>query len=257
MTYGAQAWDNPDAFVGRATLNAYEPYQVLTGSQYSSIAPQSAAVVRWNQPTPVAVKNVMFQASLNAIAASATSANSSGSEGYTYGLSAFLYSRQDYSANSTNLAPVVSGLFRLNASLSYSSGSQTMGVSWVTDTTGGVANLTTTSGDAGWSVYLSGPKMLSMPFVTALPAGEYWMALQHSSTTATSNSNVTLMSVSQLQLVAQQASVSAGVLGASVTANSAFMDVGLIATTPVFSTTMPFSSVVAGGRPIWFALSNA
>jgi hypothetical protein len=47
----------------------------------------------------------------------------------------------------------------------------------------------------------------------ALAAGEYFVAHQHSSTTATSNSNVTLMSFSNLHLAPQL--LTYGILGAS------------------------------------------
>ena len=61
-------------------------------------------------------------------------------------------------------------------------------------------------------------------------------------------------------VAAQQASATAGVLGASVTTNNALgavQDVGQILNTPVFSTTMRLESVLANGnRGLWFQLRN-
>jgi|SRR6185312_5548613 len=251
------AWLYPDFFVGKPMLSAYEPYPVLTASQFSSIPPASAAFIHWNQPAPVAVKNIIVQNTLNASVPQATSANSSGSEAFSYAYSAFIYSRSDYAANSTQLAPMVSGSLGVTGTISYSSGSQSFGLSWVTDTTGGTSAFTTTSGDGGWSAFASGVKQLSIPLVTTLPAGEYFIGFQHSSSTATSNSNVTLLSFSQLQVVGQQASISAGVLGANATTNSLFYDVAVLNASPTFSTTMPISSLSIAGRPVWFQMSNA
>lgn len=212
------AWANPDAFVGRATLSGYEPYPIVSSTAYSSFAPASFQFVPWDQEAPVAMKNVVVLNSMNAVAASATSQASSGSEAYSYMLGASIFSRQDYGANSTNLSFVCGGSVGVSATLSYTSTAQSFGLSWVTDTTGGTSGVSTTSNAANWSSSGTGPKFLSVPLVTTLTAGEYWIAFQHSSTTATSNSNITLLSMSNL--IQQWPVVTAGVLGASVTAAS-------------------------------------
>lgn len=254
---GPTAWNNPDAFVGRATLSAYEPYALQTGSTFSSTPPASAAFIRWNQPQPVALGNAYLQASLSASVPQATSQASAGSEGYTYGVSAYLYSRQDYAANSTNLSPVDSASFAISASVSYTSTAQTFGMSWVTDATGGASNLTTTSNAGGWSAYISGARLIPLPFATTLTAGEYFLGVQHSSTTATSNSNVTLMSASMLLMTGQQAAISANTIGALATNAGLWFNAGLLTVAPTFSTTMASSVVTIGDRPFWIQLSNA
>lgn len=257
----ATADSNPDFFVGKPILSAYEPYPAITGQQYSSVAPASAAVVRWVQPSPIYVKNLVLQNSLGAGVPGATSQASTGSEGFSYALSAFVYRRQDYAANSSNLTHVGSASFGYSASLGYSSTSQQFGMSWLTDSTGGTANVTITSSDANWSNYANGARVFSLPFGTTLPAGEYWACFQHSSTTATSNSNVTLVSMSQLQYPSQQPNASAGYMGQTTTANSVYganQNVGLLTTTPITSTTMAITAISFPlARPIWFAMSNA
>lgn len=254
-----KAWDSPDAFVGRATLSAYEPWPIVTGSQYSSVNPASVAVVHWVQPTPIAASNVVVLNTMNVGVPGATSQASTGSLGYSYALSAFMYSRQDYTANSSNLAFVNSGSFGMTASLGYSSTSQVYGLSWVTNTSGGTSNTTVSSADAGWSNFASGIRVLNVPLQTTLTAGEYWMMFQHSSSSASSVSNVTLQSMSLLQQV-QANTFAAGFFGASTTVGAALgpgQNVGVVAAPLTTNATMPLSAVTASFRaPIWFAMGN-
>src|SRR3954471_6512831 len=114
-TTGPTAQNNPDFFVGKPILSAYEPYHVLTASQYSSVV-QSTPFIRWVQPTPVVVKNIVVQNSFAAGVPGATGQASSGSEAHSYVLSAFLFNRQDYTSNSTVLSFLTSGSFGLSAS---------------------------------------------------------------------------------------------------------------------------------------------
>ena len=254
------AWLYPDAFVGRATLSNYEPWPLISASGVSSAAPASAPVVHWVQPTPVAFKNIVMQASLSPGVPAATSLASTGSEAFSYALSANLYQRQDYAANISTLTWLTSGSFGLTGTLGYSSTSQQFGLSWVTDSTGGTSNLTTTSSDAGWSNFAVSAFVYSVPMSSVLTAGEYWLAFQHSSSSATSNSNVTLLSISQLQVIPTQAAT-AKTLGGS--AGTAFMaggpgwNNGFLATTPTTSGTMAISAIGNGFRSPWFAFSNA
>src|SRR5437870_5189940 len=111
---GPTAWNSPDYFVGKTqALSAYEPYPLLTGGQYSSLAPASAAVMHWVQPAPVVFSALGMANSMNVGVPGATSQASTGSEGFSYVMSAFLYSRQDYASSSSNLTTVVSGSFGL------------------------------------------------------------------------------------------------------------------------------------------------
>lgn len=255
---GPTAWNSPDFFVGKTILSAYEPYHVVSNTAYSSESPASNFFVWWNQPVPVAVKNIVYAASMNAVAASASSVASSGSEAYSYAYSANLYQRQDYSANSSNLSWINSASFGLTATLSYTSTAQTFGMSWVTDSTGGTAAFTTTSNAANWSSFATGAKSISVPFVTTLPPGEYWLAFQHSSSTATSNSNITLLSFSQLHQVWPQGSM--GSLGDSVgNVSQGFQ--GLYGSASAITTgagsTMPASVISTVGPHLkWFVFSG-
>src|SRR5438067_8660646 len=93
----------PNAFVGNVTLSAFEPFPIISSTVYSSDAPASIQFVPWVQPGPVGLKNLIFPVSMNAVVPGATNAASTGSEGFSYGFTANIFSRQDYSANSTNL----------------------------------------------------------------------------------------------------------------------------------------------------------
>jgi hypothetical protein len=198
-TYGVMAWDAPDVFKGNVAVRG-EGFPYITGTAFSSHAPASWWFQPVNALAPIVVNNVWVFKSFNAVVPQATSANSSGSEGYTYAHGISVFQRQDNGANSTNLSLVKTGLGQLTATMSYSSGSQSFGMSWLTDTTGGAATFSTTSGAGNWSSYATGIKAFQVPIGAALAPGEYFIAHQHSSTTATSNSNVTLLSVSNLHV---------------------------------------------------------
>lgn len=239
-------------------LSAYEPFPIISSSAYSSHAPASWAFIAWNQPTAVAVKNLVFANSMNASVPGATSQASTGSEAFSYQMAATLFSRQGYGASSTNISQMATASVGLTATLSYASTAQSFAMSWVTDTTGGTTSFSTTSNAGNWSSYATGPKLMSMPFVTTIPAGEYFLAFQHSSTTATSNSNVTLLSMSNL--IQQWPVVTVGTLGGSVTIGSLGYDgAGFgIASAVTTNNTMALSVISASAQPlIYFALSNA
>lgn len=261
-TTGPTAQRNPDAFVGKVTLSAYEPYPIVSSTAYSSDAPASIQFIPWVQPNQVALKNLVFLVSMNAGVPAATSVSSTGSEGYSYGFTANIYSRQDYDANSTNLVTYATGSGGVSAAMNYSAtgagGSQTFAMSWVTDTTGGVGTFSTTSVAGNWSSYATGPKFLTIPFSpTYLSAGEYWLAVRHSSTTATSNSNVTLLSFSKL--LQQWPAVTVGSLGSSATLASSGPD-GMgagVASAITTNTTMAGSVISASVQPmVYFVISG-
>ena len=193
------AWASPDAFKGPLVSRA-EIFPYVTGTAYSSHAPANWYFNPFYLDAPLAVSNLYGYKSFNAVVPTATSANSSGTERWSYKHGISIFTRQDYGANSTNLSCVGTASGGLTAGMTYSSGSQSFAMSWVTDTTGGVGSFSTTSGAGNWSSYATGVKMFQIPFYTTLSAGEYFIAHQHSSTTATTGSNVTLMSVSNLHI---------------------------------------------------------
>ena len=255
---GPTAVNVPDFFVGRpAAISNWEPYDLISSTAYSSDAPASIQVIPWNQPSAVAAKNLVFQLSMNAAVPGATSQASTGSEGYSYGFTANIFARQDYGANSTNLVTYTTASGGISASLGYSSTSQVFQLSWVTDKTGGTSSFSTTSADGNWSSFATGPKFFSVPLSTTFTAGEYWLAIQHSSTTATSNSNVTLLSFSKL--LQQWPVVTQGSLGGSATiAFSGPGGIGIgVASAITTSTTMAASVISASTQPlVYFAISN-
>jgi hypothetical protein len=166
---GPTAQNFPDAFVGKVTLSAYEPFPIVSSTVYSSDAPASIQFIPWVQPGPVGLRNIIFPVSMNAVVPTATSQASTGSEGYSYGFTANIYSRQDYGANSTNLVTYATGSGGLTASLGYSSTSQSFVIKWATDGSGGTSQFTTTSADGNWSSFATGPKFLSHPLQPDLP----------------------------------------------------------------------------------------
>jgi hypothetical protein len=188
---GPTAQNFPDAFVGKVTLSAYEPFPIISSTVYSSDAPASIQFIPWVQPGPVGLRNLIFPVSMNAVVPGATSQASTGSEGYSYGFTANIYSRQDYGANSTNLVTYATGSGGLTASLGYSSTSQSFVLKWATDGSGGTSQFTTTSADGNWSSFATGPKFLSDSLQPDLPERRGILAggpaqLDHERATATS-----------------------------------------------------------------------
>lgn len=179
---------------GQAPLIAYDPYSWATSSSFSSHQPASVWYNRFALPNAVAMSNANVLKTVSVNIPAGTSTNSSGQLRYSYSHGMTLFSRQDYSNNSTNLTSVATASFGITGSMSWTSGSQTIHVSFVTDTTGGTSVFSTTSSNAAWSSFLSGSRMFEVPIVTTLQPGEYVVAHRHSSTTGTTGSNVTLLS---------------------------------------------------------------
>ncbi len=245
-TYGAQAVDNPDVFKGGVDQRV-DPFPVVTGTAFSSHAPASAWVHPINLDQPLALSNIYVVKSFNAVVPGATNAASTGTEAYTYAHYVSVFKRQDYAANSSNLVYVASASGGLTANMNYSGtgvggASQTFAMSWLTDTTGGVSSFSTTSGAGNWSSYATGVKVFPIPFRTFLSQGEYFFAHQHSSTTGTTNSNVTLLSVSNLHLAPQLATW--GILGSSQ-ASLAGVNLGLGVVSAVTTNATMASSVIS------------
>jgi hypothetical protein len=206
------AWANPDVFKGNVAVRG-EGLPYITGSAYSSHAPASWWFQPLNVPAPLVIANVYVYKSLNASVAQATSANSSGTEFYSYKHGISFFQRQDNGANSTNFSCIKTASGGLTAKMTYSSGSQSFAMSWLTDSTGGLGTFSTTSGAGNWSSYATGVKVFQIPAAITLSAGEYFVAHQHSSTAATTGSSVVLLSASNLHVAPQLQTY--GVLGSS------------------------------------------
>jgi hypothetical protein len=100
---------------------------------------------------------------------------------------------------------------------------------------------------------VTGPKIFPVPLNAVLSVGEYFIAHQHSSTTGTTGSNVTLLSFSNLHVAPQVNSY--GVLG-STQASLAFrggpagMGLG-VASAVTTNATMAVSVISASVQQFW------
>lgn len=202
-------------------LSAWQPYPLFTGSGDSSHAPASWWFNKQVLPAPLSLEALHFHNSFSVNVPAATSQASTGTARVTYSKGVTIFKRVDFGASSTRFTTVTTASFGLTAGLSYSSTSQSFVMSWVTDTTGGTSSFTTTSSNAAWSSYLTGRKNIVMPLVTSLSEGEYFFAHKHSTTTGTTQSNVTLLNFSQFHIAPQN--ITMGVL--STNASQATLNV--------------------------------
>lgn len=245
---------------GLNTLSRFEPYPLLSGSAVSSHAPASWFFNAVQLPQPVALSHVNVFKSMNAAVPGATSENSSGTERYSYTHGLTVFTRQNYGTGSTNLSYLTTASFGLTGGMTYSSGSQTMALSWVTNTAGGTSSFSTSLENGGWSSYLTGPKMFRIPMITTLTAGEYWFAHRHSSTTGTTGSDVTLLSFSNLHIAPQLFTF--GTVTSSAIFASGALAAGIgdgIASAVTTNNTMAGSVITASAvKNLWYMnLSNA
>jgi hypothetical protein len=206
------------AQVSSTILSAYEPYPIglyQTGSQVVSYAPSNTVFNRVILPANVAMSNANLVLSFNVGPPTATSTASTGAARYSYAYTMYVFTRQNFSASSTRMSYLTSGSFGLTAGVSYSSTSQSFVMSWVTDSTGGTTSFNTTSSNAAWSNFMTGRKIVPVPLVTTLTAGEYFIGFGHSSTTGTTQQNTTLLSVSHFAIGGQQTTATIGRFGSS------------------------------------------
>jgi hypothetical protein len=245
--------------VGLSPQSVSEPFPILTGTAYSSHAPASWWFNRVMLYTPLAVSNINVVKSLSVGIPSATSQNSSGTERFSYSHGITVFSRQNYAAQSTNFTTFTTASMGATFGLTYSSSSQTVNYSYVTNTTGGTTSFSTTSGSNNWSSYFTGPMLFPIPCLTTFQVGEYFFAHQHSSTTGTTGQNTTLMSISNLH-IAPQVVGGLGVLQSSGTyASMNPWGMGAGIASAVTTNNSMAGSVVSGQTQnnIYMALSNA
>ena len=93
------AQDSPDFFQGKAYVSVVEPYAQITSSGFTSVAPGSIVYVGWIQPDNAAINHVQMFGSMSIGVPGATSQSSTGSEGFSYAISAALYRRQLFKAD--------------------------------------------------------------------------------------------------------------------------------------------------------------
>lgn len=242
---------------GDATLSRFNMWdQTVTATSISSHAPASWWFNPFYLPAPLTCSNIWMLKSCNV--GTGISSNSSGRQSYSYTHGVTLWKRQDWAANSTNMTTVTTASVGVSMSRSHTASSNSVTISWVTNTTGGTSSFTTTSNGNNWSNFFTGMRLLAIPLVTSFSAGEYFIAHRHSSTTATSGSNLTLMSFSNLmqaQLV-NTFFASGGPFGVSVGQSSSAQPAGIglgIASAVTITTTYAASVITATTQHVWFA----
>jgi hypothetical protein len=259
-TSGLQAAaSNSGWVIADQALSAWEPFPALVSLAFISRSVGTWYFQKMNLPRMLIVSNLVVHKSFNVTVPGATSQASSGSDKWSYSHGITIFSRQNYGASSTNFTTVTTASFGMTASLSYTSTAQSFAYSWVTNTTGGTTSFSTTSNSGNWSSYLTGGVQVSIPCVTTFTQGEYWIAHAHSQTTATANSNITLVSVSDLG-TQPQAEFAVGVLGSSgmqqyLIAGGPFVGTATAVTT---NNTMPATVVNANLQltNFWMGFSN-
>src|SRR5258708_5906721 len=205
-----------------------------------------------NLDWPVAVSYANVLKSLSVSAPGMSSQNSSATNKFSYSHGLTLFTRQDFAGNSSNISQWTTASFGMTGSLSQSSSSASVALSWVTNSTGGTTSFSTTSGSNLWTNFFTGLQMFQIPLVTTLTPGEYFIGQQHSSTTGTVGSNFTLLSVSNLHIVPQSITMatitSSGSLGASAAQG---LGIG-VASAVTTNNTMAMSVVSAGTQNWWY-----
>lgn len=250
------------------TISAYEPYPFITSSAWSSHDVTRIYFNPMRLVDPVAVSAINVFKSISLSMPAQTSQNSSGTFKWFYQHGVTLFTRQDYSNNSTNLSTFTTASLGITVGLTNSSSSQTAAISWVTDTTGGTTTFSTTSGSNAWSSIFQSNKIFQIPMVTTLPVGEYFIAQSHSSSrsvttgTNTSANNHTLVtSISNLQLVPPLSGFTFGTVTVGTSFSTSHITAGIgmgVATATTTNNTMPASVISNGTQNIWYVnFSNA
>jgi hypothetical protein len=233
-------------------LSVWDPYPYVTGQATSSHAPASFWFSKINLDWPVAVSYANVLKSLNVSAPGMSSQNSSLTNKFSYSHGLTLFTRQDFAGNSSNMSQWTTASFGMTGTLSQSSSSASVALSWVTNSTGGTTSFSTTSGSNLWTNFFTGMQMFRIPLVTTLTPGEYFIGQAHSSTTATVGSNFTLLSVSNFHVVPQSNSFATITSSGSLVASSP--DGGGIGVASAVTTnnTMALSVVSAGTQNWWY-----
>jgi hypothetical protein len=233
-------------------LSVWDPYPILSGSAVSSHAPASFWFSRMVLDWDVAVSYANVLKSINVSAPGASSQNSSLTNKFSYSHGLSLFTRQDFAGNSSNMSQWTTASFGMTGTLSQSSSSASIALSWVTNSTGGTTSFSTTSASNLWTNFFTGMQMFRIPLVTTLTPGEYFIGQAHSSTTATVGSNFTLLSVSNFHVAPQAVSfatiTSSGSLGAS---SPEGLGIG-VASAVTTNNTMAISVVSAGTQNWWY-----
>ena len=217
-----------------------------TGTVYSSHGTQYF-FSPLHMDSPLSISNVWMAKSM--IVASGTSSNSSGRQSHSYVHSLYFFKRDNYGTGSTNLSYYTSASYGFSVSRSHTSNNNSITCNWVTNSTGGTSSWSTASAGINYTSYFSGLRFHAIPIVTSLSQGEWFIAHRHSSTTATSGSNVTLMSFNNLNLsLLSGVGYAVPLFGTNSTLSNPFHGIGFGSATAITTNaTMPATVISAGG----------
>lgn len=199
------------------TLSAYDPFFPHSSTVSSSAAPANWVFNRIVLPHHIAISNINVFKSVSGATSYPSSSNATANYAHSYSHGITIFTRQDFGANSTNISYLTTASIGVTMGYTYSTSSQTIVVSWVTNTTGGTTSFSTTSNATGLiSRYLTGLKIFQIPMITTLTAGEYFFAHAHSSTTGrTSGNDTTAMSYSNMIVNSQLTGITFGHISTS------------------------------------------
>jgi hypothetical protein len=233
-------------------LSVWDPYPIITGTAVSSHAPASfwfsKMILNW--PVVMSYANVLKSLSVGAPGMSSQNSSLTNKFSYSHGLT--LFTRNGFGANSSQMSQWTTASFGMTGSLSQSSSSASVALSWVTNSTGGTTSFSTTSGSNLWTNFFTGMQMFRIPLVTTLTPGEYFIGQAHSSTTATVGSNFTLFSVSNLH-IAPQSNTFATITSSGSLAFSSPEGHGVgVASAVTTNNTMAMSVISAGTQNWWY-----
>jgi hypothetical protein len=196
--------------------------------------------------------------SMNAVPSAATSLASSGTNKISYSHGFSIFTRQDFGANSTRISQITTASFGMTGTYSYTSTAQSVALSWVTNSTGGTTSFSTTSNSGNWSNFFTGMQLFRIPLVTTLTPGEYFIGQQQSTTTATVNSNFTLLSFSNFHIVPQSNTVATITSSGSLVSSSPEGQGIGVASAVTTNATMGMNAISAATQNWWYMnFSNA
>ena len=136
--------------------------------------------------------------SFSAAAPGATSEASTGTARFTMTDGVTLFTRVAADISSSQLSSYLTLSGGFTAGLSYSGTSQSFAMSWVTNSAGGTKSFGVTSSDSGWDRFITGRRSLFLPYAGTINSGEYFICFANKSTSATTQSNIAILSASYL-----------------------------------------------------------
>ena len=236
-------------------LSQRELFPLITGTGASSHAPASWWFNPMSLDQPLTFSNIMVLKSFSLAAHFSTSTSGSGNQRHSYSHGITIFRREGTGTNSTRLTTVTTASFGLSLSMSWTSRSNTMTLSWVTNTTGGTSSFTTTSSASNFMLFLQSNRFIAIPCQTSLSEGLYFIAHRHSSTSALTGLSHTF-NLSNVHL--EPRSLTFKRLGISITdqsfSSNPTFGIGFgIASAVTTTSTMPASVISANTRQYWYA----